>query len=308
MTFFALTAMARFDSPFFHERMPWLVAGALIVCSAAAVIFSPVWGKLAALPVKWKSHILFGATVASVLFFIGAAVSLANMGRGVMIDEGYTLATVRHPWADLFSLRIGDTHPPFFYIFAKCWAALFGSEASVMKMCAIAPFAAVLLLAVTFLRREFGARAALVFSLLINAVFLPFYYSVEIRDYSMALFFVTLTAVAGYYVIEDNRETLRKRFYVLLFFATLLSVYTHYYAGAMSAFVCGIVFVHAWFADRRKIKPLLITGVAVALGFLPWCPTFFHVSKGVSLGYFLPPLDIHSALAPLWAFFANDSL
>jgi hypothetical protein len=156
-----------------------------------------------------------------------------------------------------------DSHPPLYYWTLKAWGELFGpSELALRSLSAVWGLAAVIL---TFLigRRLFEIRAGAVAALLLAASPLAVYYSEEVRMYAQ----VTALAVLAVYAYTRRADWL----YAVAGLATLYSQY-------LGVAVLLALNVHAliWWRGRtgRQWLSWIAANAAIAIGFLPWLPTF----------------------------------
>jgi hypothetical protein len=134
------------------------------------------------------------------------------------------------------------------------------------------------------------------FLLLWNASALICYYAAELRDYTLALCFVSLACVSAAHIVKDTCDAPSKKPYLALLVCVSGAAYTHYFAALLVVIGCGILFLHLWMNDRRKVPLLLLTGATSILSFLPWVKTSFSVVSAVSENYFLFPATIRAAL------------
>jgi hypothetical protein len=146
-----------------------------------------------------------------------------------------------------------------------------------------------LFVVIGFLRREYSRMAGVFFLLVWNASALICYYAADLRDYTLALCFVSLACVSAARIVKDTCDVPSKKPYLVLLVCVSGAAYTHYFAALLVVIGCGILFLHLWMNDRRKVPLLLLTGAASILSILPWMKTSLAVVSAVSGNYFLPP-------------------
>ena len=101
-----------------------------------------------------------------------------------------------------------------------------------MKMVSVFPAILMVIFVYFFLKKEFSDKAALVFILSCIASESITRYAIEIRMYSWALFFVTMTAVSAWYFIKNGKS----RWWTALLLCALGAAYTHNFA-MIAAFI-----------------------------------------------------------------------
>ena len=80
--------------------------------------------------------------VASATLLLSAASVVYKLGEpSLWVDEAYTWFFVSMPWAKMLqAARIDAVNPPFFYLFAKVFTALFGTSEAALRMPSVIAF------------------------------------------------------------------------------------------------------------------------------------------------------------------------
>lgn len=232
----------------------------------------------------------------------------------IWYDELFTMGLASQPFGELISITARDVHPPLYYVIVKLfliffrglgadrWGAAFVSGSgqaagpfalvAVAKLASVLPFFLCLLYGAGKVRRHFGLLAAGLFGFLLLAMPQLGGYTVEMRMYGYALFFVTagmlhafelaLDAVwdtkrlAGCSKEEADEMPGQKRKNVLNWTALTLyalgACYTHYFACVAMVMVYGFLFLSLWKKGGLKAgwKAFLTSGCLCALAYLPW--------------------------------------
>ena len=182
--------------------------------------------------------------------------------QSLWYDEGISAHQLTRSFPEILRAAALDTHPPLYYWALKAWSEVFGqSELALRSLSALCGLAAVVL---TFLigRRLFGPLAGLLGALLLAVAPLAVYYSQEVRMYAM---------VSALGLLAVYAHTRRK--FVLYAIAGLATLYTQYLGIA----VLLALNLHAALFLTRSRGTWLRWGAAnaaIAIGFLPWLPTF----------------------------------
>ena len=98
-------------------------------------------------------------------------------------------------------------------------------------------------------------------------MFLPvmLLYSSEIRMYSWAGVFVTLTGIYTYRIVSKESN---KKNWILFAIFSLLSAYTHYFAMMTIGIINLMLFAYT-IKNKKYIKEFLITGITQIILFIP---------------------------------------
>ena len=274
----------------------------------------------------------------SVLCLIGMGMLCISVylsfSSDIWYDELFTMGLANQSCGKLVSITARDVHPPLYYMIVRLFLGISGGlkgdiayQAAVAKLVSIAPFFLCMIYALTKVRKNFGMLTAGLFCFLLPAMPKLADYTVEVRMYGWALFFVTAgmlhayelaaprgvcgeTSRAGNGRTPESREfarngggTGKKRrldFAALTLYG-LAACYTHYFACvafAMIYFYLLIVFmaVHGDKEGRKKeIKSLFISGICCGAGYLPWLIGAFTVQiSQVKENYWIQPLTWRS--------------
>ncbi|HLZ30992.1 MAG TPA: glycosyltransferase family 39 protein [Chloroflexota bacterium] len=183
--------------------------------------------------------------------------------QSLWYDEGISAFQLTRSFPDIVGAAALDTHPPLYYETLKAWADVFGSsELGLRSLSAVCGLLAVVL---TWLigRRLFGPLVASVAALLLAVAPLAVYYSQEVRMYAQ----VTALGLLAVYAYTRRNDWL----YAVAGIATLYSQY-------LGVALLLALNLHAlvWWRTRTRREWLtwLAANVVVAVGFLPWLPTF----------------------------------
>ncbi len=227
---------------------------------------------------------------------LGVSVSLCFCGD-IWYDELFTTGLANSTFSGLISLTARDVHPPLYYMVVKLFFLAFGSgrgsisQAIIAKLASTLPFFLCLLYAITKVRKHFGMLAAGLFSFLLVTMPQMAGYTVEMRMYGYALFFVTAGMLHAYGLVcyrdiephvfrpvhAQVGGRVEKRGHRLLSWAALTlyclaACYTHYFAcvAAMMIYVY-LFFALAWERRLKKEgKAFLVSGLVCTLSYIPW--------------------------------------
>jgi hypothetical protein len=218
--------------------------------------------------------------------FTGVAILFSVSNNAIWLDEAFSLAPVRHSWQNLLTIEAEDVHPPLFFLLEKCWSLVFGDSVFAMKFVSIIPTVLTMLIVSRFLKKEFPGVAAIVFLLCCTASYAIVHYSIEIRMYSLALFFVTMAALSAWYIITSGKAW----FWALFLLCALGAAYTHYYAAAVCVIGFLLIFAYVCKYDRPQIRAALCTALGAVVGYLPWLFIALRSFTRASGNFWIKPL------------------
>ncbi len=228
-----------------------------------------------------KIHI--GIIIIGIIFiFLGAFHS------NIWFDEEYSVALARHNFIDIWKIGGHDVHPILYYWMLKL-VSLISEKIIILRLFSAIPIAILGILGYTHIRKDFGEKTGLIFSIL--TYFLPAMtiYAQEIRMYSWAILSVTILAIYAFRISKEDNI----RNWVIFFLSSIFSIYIHYY-GLMAAGLINLFLLFYLVKQKRKksIIVILILGIIQLIAYIPWIVYLImqlkHVSKGFWISFKFP--------------------
>jgi len=141
----------------------------------------------------------------------------------------------------------------------------------------------VAILGYTHIRKDFGEKTGILFSFL--TIFMPIslLYSQEIRMYSWAMFFVTLTTIYAYRMITNNK----KKDWILFTLFSIISAYMHYFALFTVGFLNLFILIHILRKRKELVKKYIIVAIAQIVLYIPGLVVFLKQSLQVAMGFWI---------------------
>lgn len=225
-----------------------------------------------------KAHIIL--IIIGTLFIL-----LGVFHTNVWYDEAYTVGIVNNSFSEIWNITGNDVHPVLYYWMLKVLSIIFGGSILAYRLFSVVAIAIMGILGYTHIRKDFGEKTGLMFSFL--AIFLPnmITYVSEIRMYSWAMVFITLTAIYAYRIVKESNI---KNWIIFAIFS-LASAYTHYYALMTIGLINLALGIYILMKKREKkhIISFLVSGLLQFLLYLPWLVFFISQLKGVSGGFWI---------------------
>jgi 4-amino-4-deoxy-L-arabinose transferase-like glycosyltransferase len=212
------------------------------------------------------------APMVALALLTGLAFALRVVGIDQTLygDEYFTHTIVtenglRGVWDAVYHTSIT---PPLHYGLA--WLAVqFGGDSTVLvRLPSLLLGTAIVPLLFVLARRVRNARAGLLAAALMALSPFAIWYSDEARAYATMMLLVALSTLALLRAVESGG----RRWWAIYAVAACAALWTHYTA------VFVIVAQAAWalWTHRERRKELVITAVAVGVGYLPWLPGFLE--------------------------------
>ncbi len=184
-------------------------------------------------------------------------------------DEAFSAGLVMKPWKELIYITAVDDHSPFYYVVLKLFYHLTGGGTHfwTLKAFSLLFMIGYMFLGKYYVSKLFGRRVSvwfMAFSLLAPIMCVQ---AGNVRMYSMALFFLTLTGLLAYDLYcEESRKK-----WILFVLSTICVVYCHSFAVIQAVWVY-LLFMAALIKSRQfgKLKKFFVSGVVVSVVFSPW--------------------------------------
>lgn len=230
--------------------------------------------------VKFKKNIIPFTYI--FILILGAIMYLSiSLTRNIWFDESYSVAIIKHSFAEICRITANDVHPPLYYFMLKIFTLIFGNDIIVMKVFSVISSILFASLGFTHIRKILGDKAGIIFTIL--AIFTPAMLdnADEVRMYGWAIYFVTLCGIYAYkaYISNSNKD------WILFGVFGILSAYTHYYA------LMGIAFVNLFLIiaviRRKRVAKCFIVAISEIILYIPWIAVLLGQIINVSHGFWI---------------------
>lgn len=195
---------------------------------------------------------------------------VVGLGQSVWFDEAYSILLSRESIERLISLTAVDAHPPFYYLYLKAWAGLFGYGELSLRLSSIVPFGFSVVGILLVLRQFFSQKVVMLAGLgLLIAPFL-LRYGYEIRMYAL----VIAIGVWATYVLVKARQSRDKKWWVIYSLLVALGMYTLYMSAVFWLWHLVWMTIEQYKKSSKFLVPKALFAYAGAvLLFLPWSAT-----------------------------------
>lgn len=232
---------------------------------------------------------------AMIAFVLLCLSSIASKSE-IWFDESFTINLVRKPLTELIRLTGLDVHPPLYYLAVKLCVSLFGESSFSLYLPSILCYAALLLVTAVFFYHYFSAETSLFVTAAFCALPNMLRYAVQLRMYSMAMLFVTVSFYLVYILLHRLTSGFTGKWYGILAalaVSNVLAAYTHYFAGVAAVGISFFLLAGLLFRRENRKKSFLIWCgycVFMLLLYLPWLPKLFGQMSAIHGNYWIAPL------------------
>lgn len=235
-----------------------------------------------------KSYCLWAKWVLYAITLVNIAIIISMWGNmSIWVDEACSLSKISFSYIEIVKLLAKyDTHCPLYFWILKLVVSLvhlvapFLNTIIIARAVSLLPLLLIMLLSYTKVKQNWGEMCAASFIMCISTMPQMQHFSVEIRMYSWAMFFVTLCFILA---CDCVKKPCIKSF-VLLSMSAILACYTHLYCMLAVATIYAILFVYFLLHNKKYALWVLASGVASFLVYLPWfvimIQKFFGIAKG----------------------------
>lgn len=230
---------------------------------------------------------------------------------GLWLDEFYSIVITQMPFEESFNIILTDVHPFLYYMILRFFAVIFEfvgftNTAVVGKLVSLIPFYLLAIVSVTKVRKNFGWLTSGLFFLCMASMPRVMIHATDIRMYSWALFFVTLSLIYAYEITKDSSY----KNWIVLTILTVASAYTHYFSAISSFSIYIVLLIYIIRKDRELFKKWIISSIFAVICYLPGIFVLLNQINKISGGYWISPISkkvvlgyIYFVLSP-----ANDPI
>lgn len=219
----------------------------------------------------FSSNAFFYSCFAIGLLLCGCLI-VTSFSYDVNVDDAFSLQLIKRSFARLTVLTANDFHPPLYYYLLKIFVTVFSftgiNEIFLGKLFSVIPYLILLLFCFVRFKKTKKNGFAIGISILLFACFLcTFFQAMLVRMYTWGLLFVTFAFLEAKWLIEEGDKKSR---WILLTVFALFCCYTQYFAAIAAVMIYGMTGLYFLIKQRKLLWKLLVSGIAVAVGYSPW--------------------------------------
>lgn len=232
-----------------------------------------------------------------------------TVSMNLWVDEVFSIRMLDHSYLEMIQLTAIDVHPPLYYLILKFCTNLIcfiNNNINIIyaaKLVSIIPFIIIFFLGITKIHKQWGKYVSGLF--VVSLIGMPqlISYGVEIRMYSWAMLFVTVSYLMAYDFMIDVKNS---KAWIAFVVFSLMAAYTHYFACVAVAVIYLALFCWMVFQNRKGLKYWLIATMATVLGYLPWAFSLLWQIKQVKEDYWISPITRYQIREYVKFLFGNN--
>ncbi|MDR2829571.1 MAG: glycosyltransferase family 39 protein [Methanobrevibacter sp.] len=264
--------------------------------------------------IDWKRIIgisLFGSAL--ILFFI---MLIFGLNPCLWVDEIFTLNIITYSFKNMLIATAYDVHPPLYYIFVKMVFSLLSIFSSpfnisysfnvyIAKLISVVPLICLIYFGFTKVKKEFGWLTCGIFTFCIVTMPKMMLYSVEVRMYSWAILFLTLSLYYAYIITKNPNNN---KNWIIFTLVSLMAAYTHYYATIGTMMIYFLLISYTIMKKRVHVKKLMLSIMFSIFLYLPWIYMFINYSSYANgNGWWIKP-GFQSVIEILFVLFSPNNI
>ncbi|MDD3415318.1 MAG: hypothetical protein PHY47_15135 [Lachnospiraceae bacterium] len=223
--------------------------------------------------------------IITILVLLGSFCYLSLIfNNNLWMDEAFSAVLVRNSFFDVLKESAADTLPPLYNIINKILTSMFGYHSYILKLSSVLPMIGCLILGATLVKKHFGFETSLLYIICMTGMPYLFYYGVEIRMYSLSLFFTTACGIFAFDYFKTNTGS---SFLMYILFG-LLAGYTHHFAFVSVGFIYLFLLISFILTNRKRIVDWILSLFMIGILYLPCLFITIAQMKRVN-GYFEMP-------------------
>lgn len=200
-------------------------------------------------------------------------------------DESYTILMANNAKTFLDVATCDLANPPLFFLIFKLFTLVFGEKYWVYHLVSAVPTILLIVLSITGIKKNLGNVTSCIFILFLTMTSTGRAYSVEVRMYSWAAFFVTLCFYEGYNLIKNKGRNIYN--WILFCIGGIGAAYVHYFAFAGVILLYLFVFLKLIMIDKKNIWKCSLAIFASTIAYLPWITIFISAVAQITADFWI---------------------
>ena len=184
------------------------------------------------------------------------------------VDTAFSVDLIRLPLKEMLAATAVNEHPPFYYIFGKIVVTLLGDHPYAFRATAFIPYVLILVLALTYVRKNFGYAPAFIIVGFSSFTPTSIVYVMETRMYELGCF-LTLASFIAMHILFTRKKGNRTIYWICFYLLSIMTAYTHYYLtiAVCVMYLCVIIYC---IKEKSELKICFIVSALAIVSYLPW--------------------------------------
>ncbi len=219
----------------------------------------------------------------------GGIYALLAFSDNMWADDAYTMAMIRHSFADICRITAVDSHPPLYYCAVKLFTMPFGYSQYSARLFSGLCHWLVVFIGGWQITKLFNRKMGTIFAALYMLYPFALEQTLGARMYPLAALGILLCGLFAY------RAWLWNRTFDWFGFAVggLCAAYSHYFSLGSVIVIYGLLFLCILVRKRKLLKPWLIVSLITIALYLPWLRCLIgQIAYKVDHEYWIEPITV----------------
>lgn len=247
----------------------------------------------------WQDKLGILLFICSLIFIL--IMVFLSFNRSIWADEALTFKIIKQSYFGMIQLTAADVHPPLYYIILKTILLILNSvipidEIFLGKLVSVIPFILLALISFIKLKKDWGYLTIGLFMFTITSMPQLMMWGTDLRMYTWAMFFVTLTFIYAWDVLKN----FDKKSWILLTIFALLSAYTHYFAAVAVSIIYLFLLFNLLKNNSKEIKIWFRSVIIAFMLYMPWFVIAINQILRIKNNYWIKPITLESIISYLY--------
>ena len=211
---------------------------------------------------KYKKIHLTVISIGTIFIFLGL------FHTNIWFNEAFSIELCKYSFKDIWKITGYDSHPVLYYYLLHIIYLIIGKNILIFRLFSAIPICILGTIGFTHIRKDFGEKCGIVFSILTYFLPISVVYSNEIRMYSWSALIVTILSIYAYRIYK---EKCNKNNFIIFIIFCIFAMYIHYY-GLILVIIENIALLIIFIRNRdiATIKKIICMNILMLIIYLPW--------------------------------------
>ncbi len=183
-------------------------------------------------------------------------------------DEARLISACRVSFTEMLKFVASEGHVPLYYIICWLFRRIFSESGILFHFISIIPYAILLILSVTLVRKKFGKITSAIFIVFISFLNHSIIYIMEIRMYIYCELFIFLAFIVSYYIFTNFNAG--NKYFFLMYLFSAMAVYSHTYALPYVGIIYAVLLIYKICIKSKDYLKVFLSGTMILISYLPW--------------------------------------
>ena len=206
-----------------------------------------------------------------IIILIGIVfVSFSMIHINMCFSDAYSVGIANHSLGEMCNLSKVCAYPMFYYFCLHILSLIFGNNIIVYRIFSIVCISLLGLLGFTHIRKDFGEKAGLLFSILVFFLPISVLCAERINMYILSILLLIISFIYAYRIYKSKKSN--KKNWILYTISSILAAYTHYLAFIVVCLINILFYIKKYKKAKKNTdskKMFKISVVSQAVLYIP---------------------------------------